>query len=130
MASPTSLASWFLLIAGIAFLAAFALPLILSPLGWARVFKWKLPEETKLTLYFGRCLGATALAIVLLCFRAVPDPAAHLELFDLIILVCGGVTGVHVYGALRKLQPWTEDVEIVLYAAITALAVWLRLQLS
>jgi hypothetical protein len=37
------------------------------------------------------------------------------------------LTVAHVWGALTRRQPWTETVEIALYAGLTALFVWLRL---
>jgi hypothetical protein len=71
------LASVFLLVAGIVFAIAYALPLLFFPLEWARVFRWRLPEDTALTVYFGRCLGAVAVGIVTVCLMAVPEPESH-----------------------------------------------------
>ena len=94
---------------------------------WARWFRWQLPEgNTGLTVYFGRCLGGLALACILVTARAVPDPRAHLPLFDLIYLVCGIMTVVHIWGAIARTQPWTEDVEILTYGAAAGFAAWLR----
>lgn len=36
------------------------------------------------------------------------------------------MAALHSYGALRRVQPWTEDAEIVLYLGATVLALWLR----
>jgi hypothetical protein len=49
-------------------------PLALFPLRWARWFLWKVPAETDLAVYFGRCVGVLALAIIIVAFRAVPHP--------------------------------------------------------
>ena len=123
-------ASWFLWLGGLLFLLVYGLPLLLAPLGWARIFCWRLPAERDLAVYLGRCLGGVAIAIVVAAFRAAPAPAGHPLVFELIAVSCGLLTLVHVWGALRRTQPWTETVEIALYAAVTAIAVILRLGLS
>ena len=44
--------------------------------------------------------------------------------------VAGFLLGaVHIWGALRREQPWTETAEIPLYVGLGALALWIRLQL-
>src|SRR5688500_7213971 len=53
----------FLLVAGISFLVVFALPLFVEPYWGADVFGWDTGPETDLGVYFGRCLGAVAMAI-------------------------------------------------------------------
>ncbi len=121
------IASWFLLVVTLSFAALYALPLLFMPLRWARWFRWKLPEgNPALTVYFGRCLGGLALATILSVLRAVPDPKAHLAFFDLIYLVCGIMTLIHIWGALERSQPWTEDVEILTYGAAAGFAAWIR----
>ncbi len=113
------------------FLVVYAAPLALFPLAWARWFRWQLPEGgADLTVYFGRCTGVLALAVIALVARAVPDPRGHLYVFDLIAVACGLMTVLHAWGALRRTQPWTEDVEIVLYGAVCAIAIGLRLRLG
>ncbi|MCP3137376.1 hypothetical protein [Pyxidicoccus xibeiensis] len=121
------LASWFLVVSTLSFLAVFGLPLLLCPLKWARVFGWKIPEgNTDLTVYFARCLGGVATAIILTLVQYIPDPDSQPALFDLIALVCGAMVVVHVWGALRKAQPPLETLEIFFYAAVCAVAVWIR----
>jgi hypothetical protein len=119
-------ASWFLLLAGVFFLLAFVVPILLAPLSWARFMRWTLPDDTDLTVYFGRCLGAAALAIVYVVFRSAPAPEQHPLVFELIITTSALMAVVHVWGALRRAQPWTEDAEIIMYAGVTALAWWVR----
>jgi len=48
----------------------FALPLFVAPLAWARLFHWRLPGETDLAVYFGRCLGAFVLIVDAVMLRA------------------------------------------------------------
>ncbi len=113
------------------FLVFYAAPLLVAPLTWARWFKWRIPGETDLTVYFGRCLGAVAVAIVFAAFHAASAPAAEqLAVFNVIVLACGLLTLIHVWGAITKTQPWTETVEIVLYAALTVVAFWIRSRIS
>jgi hypothetical protein len=120
------LASVFLLVLGSTFGLAFALPLFLAPLSWAKVFRWTIPGDTRLTVYFGRCLGACAIAIVSICIAAAPHPEANVHLFDLAALA-GALLGlVHVWGFVKKTQPWTETAEIPLYGIVTALALFAR----
>ncbi len=122
------LASWFLVVSTLFFLVVYALPLLLIPLRWARWFAWEVqPGNTDLTVYFGRCLGGVALAIVIAVGRAIPDPSSHKMLFELVGLATGMMTLVHIWGALRRAQPWTETAEIGFYGAVSATAFWIRL---
>ena len=41
----------------------FAIPIFVQPLRWARLMLWRVPAETDLAIYFGRCLGAFILVI-------------------------------------------------------------------
>lgn len=66
-------ASWFLWILGSTFLLVYALPLLIAPLRWARVFRWNVERRDPLTLYFGRCVGAVAVAICVVTLRAAPE---------------------------------------------------------
>ncbi len=118
----STLASGFLWVGGCGFLLLFALPLLFAPLRWAKLFQWSLPENTDLTVYLGRCLGAVALVITFLALRAASNPAQHRYVFEIIGLVSGLMTLIHVWGAIRRVQPWTETVEIALYATMTILA--------
>ncbi|ADO72645.1 hypothetical protein [Stigmatella aurantiaca] len=128
MISPDyPLASWFLIFATTFFLLVVALPLLFVPLTWARVFRWKLPEEGKhLTIYFGRCLGAVSLAIIITVAHGIPEPKSNVRLFELVALTSGLMVLVHIWGALRRIQPMTETVETVFWAAVALMALWLR----
>ncbi len=119
-------ASGFLWVAGVGFLVIFALPLFLAPLHWARCFKWTIPEDRNLLVYLGRSLGAVGLAVVWVSFEAAPDPESHLYVFDLIILAGTLLTAVHIWGAIKRTQPWTENLEILFYVLLTGVALWAR----
>jgi len=112
--------SLFLLAASSIGLLAFALPLLLSPLRWARRLRWRLPEDTDLTVYLGRSLGAVATALSVGGLLAARDPRRHRIVFPMASLAGLLLTGVHIWGAVQKRQPWTETAEIPFWAAVAA----------
>ena len=115
--------SLFLLAASTIGLLAFALPLLLSPLRWAKRLRWRVPEDTDLAVYLGRSLGAVATALSVGGLLAARDPRRHRIVFPMAAIAASLLTGVHVWGAIRKRQPWTETVEILFWAAVAAGAV-------
>jgi chromate transport protein ChrA len=127
ISSEFPMASWFLVACTTFFLLIIALPLLIAPLTWARWFGWK-PQEgnTDLTVYFGRCLGAVALAIIVTVTQGISDPRNHRALFDLISLSTGLMVVVHLWGWLRKAQPLTETVETAVWAVVFVTSLWIR----
>lgn len=113
--------SVFLLITGVLFLLAFGLPIFFCPLAWARRIGWKTPEDTHLTVYFGRCLGGVALSLIIIAFMAARDPWGYRYFFDLMIMVGAFLAAVHLWGFIRKTQPLVEHLEIILYSVLTFL---------
>ncbi len=103
--------------------AAFALPIFLAPLAWARRLGWRIPEDTDLAVYFGRCLGAFILVVELLMLRAVLTGTGLVFTFQVLIAVAALMTVVHVWGALQRIQPVAETLEIGMYAGLGFLAV-------
>ena len=114
--------SIFMVVGATALVLLLGLPLLFFPLAWARASGWKIPEHTDLTNYFGRSLGGVALAIAILCFQAARDPWGYRGAFDLIIMVGIFMTAVHLYGFVKKSQPWFESVEVFLYPLVSLLA--------
>ena len=100
----------------------FALPLLLVPLQWARLFRWRIPEHTDLAVYFGRCLGAFIVVFELMAWRAASSGRDIGAVFLMLLAISASMTLVHVYGALRRIQPWTETAEIAFYAGLFVLA--------
>jgi hypothetical protein len=113
----------FLLVLMLATSAAFALPIFLAPLAWARRLGWRIPEHTDLAIYFGRCLGAFILVVELLMLRAVLTGVGLVFTFQVLIAVAVLMTIVHAWGALQRIQPVSETLEIIMYAALGLLAV-------
>lgn len=69
---------------------AFALPIFLMPLTWARWMKWRLPREADghdLAVYFGRCLGAFVLIVEGLMLRSILTGDGLLFTFQVMIAV-------------------------------------------
>ncbi len=96
----------------------FALPIFLTPLRWGRVFMWRIPQETDLAVYFGRCLGAFVLVIEGLILRAGLTREGALFTCQVLLAVAFLMVVVHVWGALQKIQPITETLEIGMYSGM------------
>jgi hypothetical protein len=112
--------SAYLVGAGATSLVAFAIPLFLSPLRWARALRWRVPDDTDLTVYLGRSLGAVAVALSLGALRAARRPSDQRIMFEVGFLTAALLTVVHVWGALLRRQPWTETAEIAFWSATAA----------
>jgi uncharacterized membrane protein YsdA (DUF1294 family) len=113
----------FLFVLMIVTTAAFALPIFLAPLAWARRFGWRIPEHTDLAVYFGRCLGAFILIVELLMLRAAFTGTGLVFTFQVLVAVAVLMTIVHVWGAVQRTQPISETLEIGMYAGLGLLAV-------
>ncbi|MEI6801886.1 MAG: hypothetical protein WCK83_01900 [Burkholderiales bacterium] len=99
----------------------FALPLLLVPLTWARLMRWRIPEDTDLAVYFGRCLGAFVVGVDAMGFLGAFYLERQQAIFEVLYFVSISMIGVHVYGAWRKIQPITETLEIGFYALLLVL---------
>ncbi|MGL6224234.1 MAG: hypothetical protein ACRC6L_11700 [Steroidobacteraceae bacterium] len=101
----------------------FALPIFLAPLKWARWFGWKIPQETNLAVYFGRCLGAFILIVELLMLRAALNGMGLVLTFQVLLAVAAFMIVVHAWGALLRIQPISETFEIAMYLGLALLTV-------
>ena len=115
----------FLAVVGAFFLAVFAIPLFLVPFEWAEAFGWDV-ERTDLGSYFGRCLGAVAIAISGQALLAARAPERHRSLFELIAAAAALLAIVHLRGLVEDSQPLVEHLETAGYAAFAAVAIWAR----
>jgi hypothetical protein len=111
----------FLLVFGIVGGLAFALPIFLVPIAWARAFRWKVPADTDLAIYFGRCLGVLAVALIVFVLRAGLTGDGLVQMFQIMIPVFVGMTLVHIVGAIQQIQPVTETIEIGFWAGLLLL---------
>ena len=96
------------------------------PSFWPRCFKWRIPDESNLLVYLGRSLGAAGIAIVWVSLQAARHPENHPYVFDLIVVAGLLLTVVHIWGAIKRTQPWTENLEILFYVILTGAAIWAR----
>lgn len=115
----------FLAVVGGFFLILFAIPLFLVPFEWAEALGWDV-ERSDVGSYFGRCLGALAIAISGQALWASRDPARHRPLFELIAVAAALLAVVHLRGLVEESQPLVEHVETAMYAGFAALALWAR----
>ncbi|CAL94119.1 hypothetical protein [Azoarcus olearius] len=99
----------------------FALPITFAPLRWATLMRWRLPEDTDLAVYFGRCLGCFILIVEALMLRAALDGTALVTVFEILAAIFASMVALHIVGAIQRIQPWTETVEIGLYSVLFAL---------
>lgn len=114
-------AQTYLLVLALSTSLVFALPIFLIPLTWARLMCWRIPDDIDLAVYFGRCLGAFILIVEALMLRAALTGKAVNTTFEVLAAVALLMTLVHVHGAIRRIQPWTETLEIVFYAGMLLL---------
>jgi hypothetical protein len=99
----------------------FALPIFCIPLVWARLMGWTLPTHTDLAVYFGRCLGAFILILEAMMLRAALTGEAIHAVFEMLLAVAVMMIVVHIYGALRRIQPLSETLEIGFYVGLLVL---------
>jgi hypothetical protein len=115
----------FLLGVGGVFLVAFALPLFLVPFEWAEALGWDV-QRTDVGSYFGRCLGAVAVALTGAAVWGSRDPPRYRPLFDVFAVAGLLLAIVHLRGLIEDSQPPIEHVETLMYAAFACLALWCR----
>jgi succinate-acetate transporter protein len=113
--------SIFLLVGATFFLTIFSLPLLITPMRWARILRWKIPDDTDLANYLGRSLGALAVPLNIMMYVTARDPWAYRAIFDFLILTGVFLCAVHVYGFIKKVQPLSEHLEIIMYAGVVLL---------
>lgn len=71
-------------------------------------------------MYFGRCLGGFILILEAMMLRAALTGEAIHMVFELLAATAMMIV-MHVYGALRRIQPLSETLEIDFYAGLLLL---------
>ena len=115
-------AQTFLLVFAILAMVAFVIPMIFAPMVWARMLLWNIPEDTDLAVYSLRSLGSLGLAVLLITFRAAISGEGLLLIYELFIPFFALMVLVHLYGAVKKIQPITETLEIGFWLVLLVLA--------
>jgi len=113
----------FLLSFSVLILIAFAVPMLFVPLRWAAVIGFRLPHHTDLAVYYGRSLGVAIIAISAICISAYRFPAARPVVFDGLIIASALYLCTHVYGAIKKIQPLAETLEIAFWILLLLLTI-------
>lgn len=90
----------------------FTIPLLLVPLKWARLMGFEIPTHTHLAVYFGRSVGSVAFAANFLALHAGMSGRAVPDTILFIAAIAVMMTIIHVWGAVRKIQPLSETLEI------------------
>ena len=116
-------AQTFMLVFSILAMVAFVIPMIFAPMFWARMLLWNIPDDTDLAVYALRSLGSLGLAVLLITFRAAMTGEGLLLVYEMFIPFFALMVLVHIYGAIRKIQPITETLEIGFWLALLVLAI-------
>lgn len=111
----------FLQVLAIFTVVAFAIPIFLAPLTWARVLRWDIDPNSDLALYFGRCLGVTALVLSWGAWHAASHPELQPFYLKMFIGTTALLSIIHIVGAVQKVQPWTETAEIPFWGGLAVL---------
>lgn len=90
----------------------FTIPLLLTPLRWARVMGFTIPAHTDLAAYFGRSVGALAAAANYLALRAGLTGEGVATVVGFLAAVAAMMVLIHAWGAYKKIQPLSETLEI------------------
>lgn len=121
-----SYSSQFLFVIGTSTLVIFGVPMAIWPIQWAKTLRWEIPAQPDLAVYYGRCLGCVAFVIGLFGIVAAMNPAVQIFYFQFLFACWGLMVVLHVYGAVKKIQPITETYEIGFWfgLALLTLSFW------
>jgi hypothetical protein len=108
----------YLIVAGVAMLVSFGIPLMVVPMSWARAFRWEVPKPENLTIFLGRSVGVFISLVGVFAFAVTRTPAAKPFFFNFLLWLFTAMIILHAYGAIRKTQPITETIEIAMWIAL------------
>jgi hypothetical protein len=119
-------ASTFLILLAVISALFLSIPIFVAPLRWARLLGWPIPAQADLAVYFGRCLGGIAIVLNAITLRAGVTGESNVLVFQILLAVASILTVVHVWGAIRGVQPVSETIEIAMWAGLVllTLACW------
>lgn len=100
---------------------AFSLLIFFKPLLWAKMLQWKIPEDTDLTVYFARCLGAFAIMTNALFLRVILSGNGADLMLEFFTGFCVFMVIVHIWGAIEGSQPMIETLETGFWALLVIL---------
>jgi len=115
--------SHFLYVIGISTLLIFGVPMAIWPIQWAKTLRWVIPTKTDLAVYYGRCLGCVAFVIGAFGVLAASNPAVQSFYFQFLLTCWVLMVAVHVYGAIKNIQPITETYEIGFWFSLVLITI-------
>ncbi len=99
----------------------FALPMLIAPMTWGRIIGFPLPEQTDLAVYFGRSLGVALSGLALATFEASTFAPAQGIIMDGLTLTAFLYVLTHIHGAVMRIQPLIETLEIAFFSTLVLL---------
>ena len=99
-------------------LAGFGIPLLVAPIGWARLMRWDVPQARQLVTFLGRTIGLFVSVLAVFSYKVTRTPAAQLFFLELMLWLFVAMITLHAYGAIRRAQPITETAEIALWVVL------------
>lgn len=99
----------------------FGLPMLISPIKWAKVLGWEIPIKTDLAVYFGRCLGGVICVMACFGIKAIENKITTQYYFDLILCNFMMMVFIHIYGWIKQIQPISETLEILYWSGMIVL---------
>jgi len=96
----------------------FTIPLMFVPLKWAKIMGFQIPAQTDLAVYFGRSVAALAASVNFLALHAGLSGRAISDVLIFIVAIATFMTIIHVWGAIKKIQPLSETLEIGFWIAM------------
>jgi ABC-type uncharacterized transport system permease subunit len=109
--------AWFPLL----IILVFGLPMLIAPMAWGRIIGFRLPDQTDLTVYFGRSLGVAISGLALAAYGASSFAPAQGVVMDGLILTAFLYVLTHVHGAVMRIQPLIETLEIAFFSTLVLL---------
>jgi hypothetical protein len=109
--------AWFPLL----IMLVFGLPMLIAPMAWGRIIGFRLPDQTELTVYFGRSLGVAISGLALAAYGASSFAPAQGVVMDGLILTAFLYVLTHVHGAVMRIQPLIETLEIAFFSTLVLL---------
>jgi hypothetical protein len=109
--------AWFPLL----IMLVFGLPMLIAPMSWGRIIGFRLPDQTDLTVYFGRSLGVAISGLALAAYGASSFAPAQGVVMDGLILTAFLYVLTHVHGAVMRIQPLIETLEIAFFSTLVLL---------
>jgi hypothetical protein len=99
----------------------FGIPLLFTPLAWAKILGWQISDSDHLSLYLGRCLGGLICVLSLMALIASVNHEVQPFFFQILISNYIILILIHIYGAIRRIQPLSETLEIGLWLGLLLL---------